>query len=562
MLTKESVRRPKRLNESTESNATNVEYHLLEEPLSVDALTVSGSVTVAKVNGHHIDDLLRSESDLHLNNLMIAYLLVPKDSNMTHTTSKRVKRDAVTDDEIMHLNDVVVDGFVNRFNFSSLIENALRIDQAEQRLTSDVKFQTISATTITVKDNKISDFDLNRIASIKDNETLINEPLIFAQLLSTNELNIAERLNQFTVQNGKLNILLKKSKRVQIITGDKEFDAVNLLEPITLHGRINISSPMMNKIKPIVTVDEELIINSDILISGNVTVKRSLEAANIFGQSIRFSLAQVQGDAIRVDDVNIDVPLEFSQPIFTEDIRLPTRLNGIRIDSFIQRNSTGVQQISARKTIISDLSIENGFCSANEINGVNLQILNTTMLKRTANNQTFTGTIQIKRITAEQVNSVAMSFGKTLIDRLLTKNTNQTINGNVVIHGNVFISNGSALQAEHLITPKNVFGFDLDAILDDCYNYSNESIHLTSSKWFQNVTIEELVIESDFWNVASTDAIVKRLDALSRGVLINQTLDYDNQFTIDRLYVTGTINKIPSESFGREWLLSEGDQVS
>lgn len=564
LLSKESVRRPKRLNQSTESNATNVENNLSKETntLSVDELTVSGSVTVAKVNGHLIDDLLRSESDLHLNNLVIAYLLVPKHSNMTDTTSKRVKRDAMVDDEIMNLNDVVLEGLVNRFNFSTLIENALRIDQSEQRLTSDIKFQIISANAINVTGNKISDFDLNRIASIRDNETLINEPLIFAQLLSTNELNIAERLNHLTVQNGKLNILLKKSKRTQIITGDKEFDAVNLLEPIILHGRINISSPMMNKIKPIVTVDEELIINSDILISGNVTVKRILETSNIFGQSIRFSLAQVRGDAIRIDDMDIDIPLEFSQPIFTEDIRLPTRLNGIPLESFIQRNNTAVQRISARKTIISDLSIENGFCTANEINGVNLQVLNTTMLKRTAKNQAVTGTIQIKRITAEHVNSDAMSFRKTQIDRLLTKNTNQTINGNVVIHGNVIISNGSALQANHLTTQKNVFGFDLNEILDDCYNYSNESVHLASSKWFQNVTIEELVIETDFWKVASTDAIIKRLDALSRGVLINQTLDYDNQFTIDRLYVTGTINKIPSESFGKDWLLSEGDQVS
>lgn len=124
LLSKESVRRPKRLNESTEPNATHVENNLVEEmnTLSVDELIVSGSVAVAKVNGHHIDDLLRSESDLHLNNLVIAYLLVPKDSNMTDTTSKRAKRDALVDDEIMHLNDVVLGGVFNNINFSSLVE--------------------------------------------------------------------------------------------------------------------------------------------------------------------------------------------------------------------------------------------------------------------------------------------------------------------------------------------------------------------------------------------------------------------------------------------------------
>lgn len=542
-----------------------------EEILNINELTVSNSFHVENVNGHHIKDLLRSNSNLDLNEFKVTFLVAPSETKFTDTDSaldtKRLKREiapprAEETEEIMNLGDVLVEGSINGVNLSYILENALRTNVPEQRLESTVNFNTIRASSTIIKNEQISGINLNRVASIGANITALSTPVVFERPLAVNVLNVLHRINQIQVVNGKSNILLKRSRRVQTINGDKTFAAVNLIEPIILQGRINVSSPVMSKMKPIVTVDDELIIDGDVLISGNVTVKISLESNNLFGQSVRYSLAQVQGDGLRTDEANIDVPLEFSQPIQVNDIRSPTRLNGISLESFVKRNTSQIQRISAPKTIISDLRIENGFCEANEINGINVQLLNNTMLKRSAENQTVTGTLQIRRIVAENVNSGSLSFGKVPIDHLLTKSTNQIINGNVKIHGNVIIANGSVLNVDHLITQNNVFGVNLTELLDDSYNYANETVLLTSDKWFDSISIDRLIIESDFWPEVSTADVVKRLQTLTQGVLFNESVAFSDQFSIDNAFVLGTINNIPNSEFGQSWLLYEGKQVS
>lgn len=155
-------------------------------------------------------------------------------------------------------------------------------------------------------------------------------------------------------------------------------------------------------------------------------------------------------------------------------------------------------------------------------------------------------------------------IGKTPIDRLLTLDTDQVINANVTIHGNVTIKNGSDIEINHLFAEKPIFGIDLQALLDDSYFPSpNESIVITSPKFFEDITIEHLVVEGDFWQVGLTMAEVeKRLEELKTGINITGPITFDNHFTINDLSVTGAINDIPSERFGKEWLLLEGAQVS
>lgn len=136
------------------------------------------------------------------------------------------------------------------------------------------------------------------------------------------------------------------------------------------------------------------------------------------------------------------------------------------------------------------------------------------------------------------------------------------IYGNVTIHGNAFIVSNSLLHVNHLSTRSHVIGMNLDEMLDDCYTFpSNENINITSGKYFQNISIGQLVIERNFWQVATTDVIENRLNVLSRDVNLDGILSITNRFEISDLFVTDTINGIPSAAFGREWLLLEGKQV-
>lgn len=162
-----------------------------------------------------------------------------------------------------------------------------------------------------------------------------------------------------------------------------------------------------------------------------------------------------------------------------------------------------------------------------------------------------------------RVNAENLFIGKTPIDRLLTADTFQEIKGNVTIHGNILVSNRSNVEIDNLFTNNTIFGFDLQSLLDDCYVISpNETVVVSSNKWFRNLTVDKIIVEGDFWQLnQSTAEIVQRLDDLRNGIRLQGNQIFTLPMSINNLTVTDFINDIPSSSFGKNWLLLEGKQV-
>lgn len=159
-------------------------------------------------------------------------------------------------------------------------------------------------------------------------------------------------------------------------------------------------------------------------------------------------------------------------------------------------------------------------------------------------------------------------IGKTPIERLLTTDTEQIINANVTIRGNILLANDSALEIDHLSMRPNgqIFGVDVPALIEDSYIYSpNQTIEITAFKRFENVTVDRLVIEDggDFWQTGqSTAEIEKLLHDLNADFRIVGPITFDSkQFSIENLTVTDAINDIPCSRFGKEWLQYNGSQV-
>lgn len=161
-------------------------------------------------------------------------------------------------------------------------------------------------------------------------------------------------------------------------------------------------------------------------------------------------------------------------------------------------------------------------------------------------------------------------MGNRPIQQLLTRHTNQIITGNIKIHGNVLVANASGISIRQLSTKNNVFGVGLDSLLDDCGQHiAKEPIHLFGNKWINQMYVGHLVAETDFWQTGkpnglerSTAAIATRYKLLRSGIaLIDESIIMSNKFTIEQMDVTGTINGMSCTSFGKEWLLTERDQV-
>lgn len=612
ILSKESVRRPKRLNDSMLQHDMNTSRYddfdsfadfieIDDDTLTIDELTVTDSFYAEKINGHNVSDLLRTDLDLSLDTMTVGKLIIANNTENFDEiekklleSDKRTKRDLKPEDidKPLIFDDITVLGKINGIDFDQYVKDVLRTDVNEQVLSAPVRIGKLQANALKTSDDKISKLDLSNIGHLNVKELIIRQPIFLRKSITVDKFKVLQRIDGIFIHDGKMDILFKRSKRPQEIRGVKEFDSINLLEPISLQGKINISSPL-NKMRPIVTIDEDVELVGDFEFVGNVTVENVLQVQNIFGQSTRYSVVQVMEDGLRLDEPEIDIQLEFLQPIQIDNVEPGTRINDIPIESLILRNVSEWQTIIAPKTFTSDLSVD-GDCQVIEINGVNIQQLNNTVLKRSGENQIVTGTIQFDRITANKyvllpirqelqkkfyfltsfflfslssrVHADSLIIGKTPIDRLLTLDTEQVINANVTIHGNILLTNGSGLEINHLSINGQIFGVDVPALLDDSYFYSpNESISITTDKRFENVTIDRLVIDDgcDFWQTGqSTADIEKLLNDLNSDFTLTGPITFDSMsLVIHNLTVADAINDIPSSRFGKEWLLFNGSQV-
>lgn len=377
----------------------------------IDELIIADTVNVLHtLNGHRIEDLVFIEKDLNLEALSVDQLVVYDatifseiQAKLAPLTSSRGRRSVGSDvSSPLRINQLFVSGRLNGLDFSDLQENVLRTNAVEQQLNANTRIDVATANVVRVRSNTISNQNLADLVSIRVNSTLIEQDIQFTQPIIINELNIMNRFNHMQVTNNRLDALFRRAKGVQVITGKKVFESVALLEPIFQQGKIDVRSPIMAQIKPMVNVDQDIVLTGDYSISGNVTIENLLAASNLFGRSGRYSAKQLQTDALRIDESVMNVAVEFVQPIRVENVLGVTRINDVPISTLIKRNIDDIQTITGRKVFSGDLYVENGLCDAYIINGIDLMVLNRTVLKKNAENQIVSGTIHFGRILADK----------------------------------------------------------------------------------------------------------------------------------------------------------------
>lgn len=377
----------------------------------IDELIIADTVNVLHtLNGHRIEDLVFIEKDLNLEALSVDQLVVDDatifseiQAKLAPLTSSRGRRSVGSDvSSPLRINQLFVSGRLNGLDFSDLQENVLRTNAVEQQLNANTRIDVATANVVRVRSNTISNQNLADLVSIRVNSTLIEQDIQFTQPIIINELNIMNRFNHMQVTNNRLDALFRRAKGVQVITGKKVFESVALLEPIFQQGKIDVRSPIMAQIKPMVNVDQDIVLTGDYSISGNVTIENLLAASNLFGRSGRYSAKQLQTDALRIDESVVNVAVEFVQPIRVENVLGVTRINDVPISTLIKRNIDDIQTITGRKVFSGDLYVESGLCDAYIINGIDLMVLNRTVLKKNAENQIVSGTIHFGRILADK----------------------------------------------------------------------------------------------------------------------------------------------------------------
>lgn len=317
---------------------------------------------------------------------------------------KKVDKKIPTTINELRVEGMVVDQLINNRNFTSINRNALKVD-GDQIVSGTWKISELKTRNLVLvnpMEQRISGVSLQQLVDINDTRGRIDidQDIRFAnKLLTVNKLFVFERINNINVKQGNLMILRKKWPLEQVITGIKDFDFVKLLEPIKLQGKIK--SKTLEKMNPITTINQNIMLDGNYIITGPVSVKRLLSSTeNIYSKNKNLSLLNLMNNGLNLfTTTQTNAKLRFKQLIEVKgNLQLKT-LNNKDVESFVKTNVREVQFVTAQKTFLNDLVIVGGSCDAQVINDVQLDQLNRTMLKKfSPTTQFVSGSITFNKI--------------------------------------------------------------------------------------------------------------------------------------------------------------------
>lgn len=137
----------------------------------------------------------------------------------------------------------------------------------------------------------------------------------------------------------------------------------------------------------------------DYEITGNVTIRGQLHGKNLFGRTGTFNVLQLHAEGLKKSESVIDANIEFIQPIKADHLKVLGTVNSVDVKSFVCSDES--QILKGVKTFVSDLHITDGFCDAVTINGIELEALNNSVLKRSGD-QEIRGKIHFKQISVNK----------------------------------------------------------------------------------------------------------------------------------------------------------------
>ncbi|KXJ78037.1 hypothetical protein RP20_CCG005824 [Aedes albopictus] len=465
----------------------------------------------------------------------------------------------------IRVQDLELSGLVNDVDIKYINKNALKI-VGDQVITGSINFDNIVTKKLETPNKRLSGVDLNYLVMTEptpdQQDFTVRQDVQFIKPVYMEHLHVDERINHINVIDDQLQVLLKDPKEPQLITGTKSFDNVQLLGPIYLQGKVNSSS--LSKLNPVSTITQDVYLEGDFEITGDVMIRHLLNTTNIYGASKTFNFYDLYHHGLPLSAAFANQNFVFKQPLVAHHA-FANNLNDVNPRDFIPIPSSKLQRITGRKIFNGDLTIRGDRVDATKINGIDLKQLNQTVLKKTGD-QVVEGTIHFKELIASTVVAKKTLFEERPLSTLLTVNTNQRIKSKVrcvncklTIHGDLSVGRLESYNKSR------VFGYDLDFLFTDTLRKGHapdESIAVTGGKGFYNVSVGELIL-LDQATINGVDLIgLKKInDPLEKDVIVEETLILKNPLHVRNVYFNGSINGVQREEFGHSWLLNEYNQT-
>lgn len=119
------------------------------------------------------------------------------------------------------------------------------------------------------------------------------------------------------------------------------------------------------------------------------------------------------------------------------------------------------------------------------------------------------------------------------------------------------------MSIQQLATKNKILNVNIIEIIEKAlHSTQRDTLHIRGVKQFDNIFIKNIIFaENDFWKIGSTKLVQEQIQSRAQHIQFSESIVLHNEFTIDQLIFTETLNDIPSAVFGKQWLLEETDQV-
>lgn len=213
----------------------------------------------------------------------------------------------------------------------------------------------------------------------------INQDIRFTKPIFVNNLTATRFLNSVQVKKGKLDIVLKESEDTQYISGEKTIENVELVNLISLHGKID--NPDFQTRNPVVHIEDELTIEEDVHIVGDVEIENQIVADNYLSVDQNYNVERVQKFGLSLKATEIKNSLKFQQQLNVDEIFVE-QINDVKVNNWIVNGDNQTQIITGAKKIIGDLEIT-GDTNVFMVNNINVAELEANLLTRTGDQRIF-----------------------------------------------------------------------------------------------------------------------------------------------------------------------------
>lgn len=153
----------------------------------------------------------------------------------------------------------------------------------------------------------------------------------------------------------------------------------------------------------------------------------------------------------------------------------------------------------------------------------------------------------------------------TPLQDILTYDTEQTITANVTIHGNISCTgNIEIIELTTVEITDKVCGYDINFLITDTIVQNDKEIIVTGEKHFRNCTFSSIEVDeqSFIMNDFNLNVLNGTLATLEDEIFISDSVEFTSNMNISNIAFNYSINNIPKEVFGKNWLLYELDQVN